>query len=175
MGVPARQLAQQPRQAAAAAQEQEAVALAAHVRPGHAPWCACLPDAAAALAASEGQEPGPRGRRPRLGRSHAVRSHRGAAPRRPRRAQRGRPAQLAPPPRASGSRLGVEVEALAQAAEAKGWTGLATTGDATGCPEADLLQAYQDPTTLVAPGLRWSKPPAASAPVWRENPERMAA
>jgi hypothetical protein len=69
----------------------------------------------------------------------------------------------------------VEVEALAQAAEANGWTGLATPGDAAGCPEADLLQTYQDPTTTVAPGLRWSKPPAASAPVWLEKPERMAA
>jgi hypothetical protein len=69
----------------------------------------------------------------------------------------------------------VAVEARAHAEEDKGWTGLATTVDAAVCPDVDILQAYQDQNTTVAPGLRWSKKPAAIAPVWREKPERIAA
>jgi hypothetical protein len=38
-----------------------------------------------------------------------------------------------------------------------------------------ILQAYQDQTTTVEPGFRWSKNPAAIAPVWLEKPERIAA
>jgi transposase len=45
------QLAQQQTQAYATAQEKEAAALADHVRHVHAQWCACLPDADAAIAA----------------------------------------------------------------------------------------------------------------------------
>jgi hypothetical protein len=52
---------------------------------------------------------------------------------------------------------------------------LATTVDAEVCPEADILQAYQDHNTPGEPGVRWSTPPAASAPVWREQPARIAA
>ena len=43
------------------------------------------------------------------------------------------------------------------------------------CPDADILQAYQDQNTTVAPGLRGIKHPAAIAPVWLEKPERIAA
>ena len=75
----------------------------------------------------------------------------------------------------SGYRLVVEVEALANAAEDNGWTVLATTVDAEVCPEADILQAYQDQNTTVEPGFRWIKNPAAIAPVWLEKPERIAA
>ena len=69
----------------------------------------------------------------------------------------------------------VEVEALAHAEEDNGWTVLATTVDAEVCPDADILQAYQDQNTTVEPGFRWIKNPAAIAPVWLEKPERIAA
>ena len=64
---------------------------------------------------------------------------------------------------------------MANLEEDKGWTVLATTVRAEGCGDADLLQAYQDPTTTAEPGLRWSKHPAAISPVWLEKPERIAA
>ena len=72
----------------------------------------------------------------------------------------------------SGYRLVVEVEALANAEEDHGWTVLATTVDAEVCPDADILQAYQDQNTTVEPGFRWLKNPAAIAPVWLEKPAR---
>ena len=65
MVVHASQLAQQQIQSYTAAQVQEAVAVADHVRQGQARWFACRPDAEAAIAAYEGQGPGHRGRRPR--------------------------------------------------------------------------------------------------------------
>ena len=98
-----------------------------------------------------------------------------AETRRPRRARRGRPAKMDPPPIESGYRLVVEVEPLAQAEEDNGWTVLATTVDAAVCADADILQAYQDQNTTVEPGFRWIKNPAAIAPVWLEKPERIAA
>ena len=52
---------------------------------------------------------------------------------------------------------------------------LATTVSAEVCTDAEVLQAYQEPYTTVEPGLRWSKNPAAIAPVWLEKPERIAA
>jgi hypothetical protein len=169
------QLAQQQTQTYAAAQEKEAEAVADHVRQVQARWFACLPDAEAAIAAYEGRGPGQRGRRPRLWRYHAVRYHSMAATRRTRRARRGRPAKLDPPPLESGYRLVVEVEALANAEADNGWTVLATTVDAAVCPDTDILQAYQDQNTTVEPGFRWIKNPAAIAPVWLEKPERIAA
>jgi hypothetical protein len=169
------QLAQQQTQAYAAAQEKEAAALGDHMRHVHAQWFACLPDAEAAIAAYEGQGQGRQGRRPRLWRYHAVRYHSVAATRRTRRARRGRPAKLDPLPLESGYRLVVESEVLANAEEDKGWTVLATAVDAAVCPDADILQAYQDQNTTVEPGFRWIKNPAAIAPVWLEKPERIAA
>jgi transposase len=68
-----------------------------------------------------------------------------------------------------------EVEALSNAAEDNGGTVLATPVRSEECPDADMLQAYQDQNTTVEPGLRWSKNPAAISPVWLEQPERIAA
>ena len=75
----------------------------------------------------------------------------------------------------SGSRLAGEVEALANPEADHGWTVLATTVAVEVCPDADMLQAYQDQHTTVEPGFRWIKHPAAMAPVWLEKPERIAA
>jgi hypothetical protein len=69
----------------------------------------------------------------------------------------------------------VAVEALAHPEEDQGWTGLATTVAVEVCPAADMLQAEQDHHTPVAPGVRWIKNPAAMAPVWLEQPARIAA
>jgi hypothetical protein len=69
----------------------------------------------------------------------------------------------------------VEVEALTKPEEDPGWTVLAPTVDAEGGSAADMLQASQDHTPTVEPGLRWSKHPAASAPGWLAKPERLAA
>jgi hypothetical protein len=52
---------------------------------------------------------------------------------------------------------------------------LATTVGAAVGGATDLLPASPDQHTPVAPGLRWSQTPAAIAPVWLEQPERMAA
>jgi transposase len=169
------QLAQQQTQTYAAAQGKEAATLADHVRHAQARWLACLPDAEAAIAEYEGQRQGHRGRRPRLWRYHTVRYHIIADTRRMRRARRGRPAKTDAPLTESGYRLVVEVEALANTEEDNGWTVLATTVDAEGCPDADILQVYQDQNTTVEPGFRWIKNPAAIAPVWLEKPERIAA
>jgi len=69
----------------------------------------------------------------------------------------------------------VEVEALSNREKDNGWTVLATTVRSEACPEADILQAYQEQNTPVEPGLRWIKNPAAMSPVWLEQPERIAA
>jgi hypothetical protein len=76
----------------------------AHGQRGPAPGVACETAAAAASAAEEGRVQGRRGRRPRPGRDHAVRSRSGAATRRPRRARRRRPAPAAPSPMEAGDR-----------------------------------------------------------------------
>ncbi len=169
------QLAQQQSQIYAAAQVTEAEAVADHVRRVHARWFACRPDAEAAIAEYEGQGPGHRGRRPRSWRYHAVRYRIVADTRRTRRARRGRPAKMDPPPLESGYRLAVEVEALANAEEDNGWTVLATTVSGESCADVEILRAYQDQNTTVEPGFRWIKNPAAIAPVWLEKPERIAA
>jgi hypothetical protein len=69
----------------------------------------------------------------------------------------------------------VKVEALANHEEDNGWTVLATTVDAEVCPDADILQAYQDQNVTAEPGFRGIKTPAAIVPVWLEKPERIAA
>jgi hypothetical protein len=43
------------------------------------------------------------------------------------------------------------------------------------CPDAEMLQAYQEQHIPVEPGFRWSKNPAAISPVWLEKPARIAA
>ena len=169
------QLAQQQTQTYTAAQEKEAEAVANHMRQVQARWFACLPDAEAALAAYEGQGPGHRGRRPRPWRYHAVRYRIVEDTRRTRRARRGRPAKLDPPPLEAGYRLVVEGEALANPEEENGWTVLATTVSAEDGADGEILRAYQDQNTTVEPGFRWIKNPAAIAPVWLEKPERIAA
>lgn len=169
------QRAQQQTQAYTAAQAKEAAAVTAYVKQVQARWFACETDAEAATAEYEGRGLGRRGRRPHPWRYHTVRHRVVAETRRTRRARRGRPAKMAPPPMELGYRLVVEVEALANAEEDNGWTALATTVDAEVCPDADILQAYQDQNTTVEPGFRWIKNPAAIAPVWLEKPERIAA
>jgi hypothetical protein len=173
--VHASQLAQQHIQSYTAAQVKEAEAVAEHGRQVQARWFACRPDAEAASAASEGQGPGHRGRRPRPWRYHAVRYRSVADTRRTRRARRGRPAKMDPPPLESGDRLVVEVEALTNPEADNGWTVLATTVSAEGGADGEILEAYQDQNTTVESGFRWIKNPAAIAPVWLEKPERIAA
>jgi transposase len=169
------QLAQQHAQPYASAQEKEAEAVADHVRQVHAQWFACQPDAEAAIAAYEGQGPGRRGRRPRPWRYHTLRYSIVAASRRTRRTRRGRPAKTDPPPTESGYGLMVEVDALPNAEVDNGWTVLATTVRAERGTDAEILEAYQEQNTTVEPGFRWIKNPAAIAPVWLEQPERIAA
>jgi transposase len=169
------QLAQQQTRAYTAAQAQEAEAVMAHAKHVQAQWFACEADATEAIAEYEGRGQGRRGRRPRPWRYHAVRYRVVADTRRTRRARRGRPAKTAPPPTEAGYRLTVEVTALANAEEENGWAVLATTVPTEACADAEILQAYQEQNTTVEPGFRWSKHPAAIAPVWLEKPERIAA
>jgi transposase len=173
--VHASQLAHQQSQTYASGQDKEAEVVADHVKRVQAQWFACLPDAEAALAVYEGRGPGRRGRHPRPWRYHTVRYRLVAETRRTRRAQRGRPAQTEPPPREAGYRLVVAVESLPNPEEDNGWTVLATTISADACPDAEVLQAYQEQHTTVEPGFRWLKNPAAISPVWLEKPERIAA
>jgi len=41
--------------------------------------------------------------------------------------------------------------------------------------DAEVLQVYQDQNTIVEPGLRWIKNPAAISPAWLEKPAQIAA
>jgi len=169
------QLAHQQTQTYASGQEKEAEAVADHVTQVQARWFACLPDAEAAMAEYEGQRPGRRGRGPRPWRYHTVRYRIVADTHRVRRARRGRPAKLDPPPMEAGYRLVVEAERLANPEEDNGWTVLATTVSAEDCSDVEVLQAYQEQHTSVEPGFHWIKNPAAISPVWLEKPERIAA
>ena len=168
-------LAQQQTQSSAGAQAKEAPVLGDHGARVHAHGFACLPDAEAAIAEYEGRGQGRRGRPPRPWRYHTGRYHIVADTRCTRRTRRGRPAKAASPPLEAGSRLVVDVAGLANPEEDKGWTVLATTVSAEACPDAGVLQAYQAQHTTVEPGCRWSKHPAAIAPVWLEQPARLAA
>jgi transposase len=169
------QLAQQQTQTSAAGQAKEADVVADHVRQVQARWFACEADAEAAIAEYEHRGPGRRGRRPQSWRYHAVRYRVVADTRRTRRVHRGRPAKTEPPPMEAGYRLVVEAERMSQPEEDNGWTVLATTLSAAACPDAEVLQAYQEQHTSVEPGFRWIKNPAAISPVWLEKPERIAA
>jgi transposase len=168
-------LAQQQTHTYTNAQAKAAAAVATHGQQVQARWFACAADAAAAIAEYEHRGPGRRGRRPQSWRYHTVHYRVMTATRPMRRARRGRPAKTAPPPIDTGYRLVVEVEVRAHPEEDNGWTVLATTVSAAVCTDAEILQAYQEQHTTVAPGLRWIKHPAAIAPVWLEKPERMAA
>jgi transposase len=169
------QLAQQQTQAYSAAQAKEAAAVVEHSKHVQARWFACAADAEAASAEYEHRGQGRRGRRPQSWRYHAVHYRVVADTRRTRRARRGRPAKTDPPPTESGYRLAVEIEALSNAEEDKGWTVLATTVSAETCADTEILQVYQEQNTPVEPGFRWIKHPAAISPVWLEKPERIAA
>jgi transposase len=169
------QLAHQQTQTYTNAQAKEAEAVAAHVQHVHTRWFACEADAEAAIAEYEHRGPGRRGRRPQSWRYHAVRYRVVADTRRTRRTQRGRPAKTEPAPLEAGYRLVVAVERLPNPEEDNGWTVLATTLSAAACPDAEVLQAYQEQHTSVEPGFRWIKNPAAISPVWLEKPERIAA
>lgn len=169
------QLAHQQTQTYAAAQAKEAEAVADHVKHAQARWFACEADAAAVIAEYEHRGPGWRGRRPQSWRYHAVRYRIVADTRHTRRARRGRPAKMDPPPIEAGYRLVVAVERVPNPEEDNGWTVLATTVRAEVGTDTELLQAYQEQHTTVEPGFRWIKNPAAIAPVWLEKPERIAA
>src|SRR5215471_5249798 len=169
------QLAQQQTQTYAVTQLKEAEAVTDHAKRVQAQGFACRPDAEAAVAAYEEQGLGRRGRRPHPWRYHSVRYRIVSNTRRTRRTRRGRPAKADPPPMESGYHLVVEVERLANLEEDNGWTVLATTVSAEACPDAEVLQAYQEQHTTVEPGFRWIKHPAAISPVWLEKPERIAA
>jgi hypothetical protein len=68
-----------------------------------------------------------------------------------------------------------EVAVLRNAEEDNGGTVLATTVSPETCTDAEILQADPEQPTTVAPGLRWSKHPAAISPVCLEKPARIAA
>jgi transposase len=69
----------------------------------------------------------------------------------------------------------VEVAALANPEGDNGWVVLATTVPTEACTDAEMLEASQEQNATVEPGFRWSKNPAAIAPVWLEKPERIVA
>jgi transposase len=169
------QLAQQQTQAYSAAQAKEAEAVVAHITQVQARWFACETDAEAAITEYEHRGQGRRGRRPQSWRYHALHYRVVADTRRTRRARRGRPAKTDPPPTESGYRLAVAVAALSNSEEDHGWTVLATTVSAETCTDTDILQVYQEQNTTGEPGFRGIKHPAAIAPVWLEQPERIAA
>ena len=169
------QLASQAAGAYAAAQTKEAEQVAEHVQRVEARWFACAADAEAAIAEYEGRGQGRRGRKPRPWRYHALHYRVEAVTQRQKRTQRGRPPKTELPQETVRYRLRIEVEAHVPSADTQGWTVLATTVGTESCPDAELLQAYQEQYTSVEPGFRWIKNPAAISPVWLEKPARIAA
>jgi len=175
LGVHSSQWADQTAVAYAAAQAQAAERLAEHIRRVEARWFACAADAEAAIADYEGRGQGRRGRPPHPWRYHA-RHYRVEAVSIPKkRPRRGRPPKTEVPPVEVHYRLVVHHEAVRPAEDTSGWTVLATTVPPQGCPDTELLQAYQGQHITVEPGCRWIKTPAAISPVWLEKPERIAA
>src|SRR5499426_188425 len=169
------QLASQAAGAYAAAQTKEAERVAEHVQRVEARWFACVADDEAAIAEYEGRGQGWRGRKPRPWRYHALHYRLEAVTQRQKRTQRGRPPKTELPQETVRYHLRIEVEAHVPSADTQGWTVLATPVGAEGCPDAELLQAYQEQYTSVEPGFRWIKNPAAISPVWLEKPARIAA
>jgi transposase len=169
------QVAHQMAVAYAAAQAKDAERLAEHVQRVEARWFACAADAEEAIADYEGRGQGRRGRKPHPWRYHAL-HYRGEAVNSPKkRTRRGRPPQAEVPQVERRYRRVVHGEARVPSEEAYGWTVLATTLRPEVCPDAEMLQAYQEQHITVEPGFRWIKNPAAISPVWLEKPERMAA
>jgi len=169
------QLASQAAEAYAAAQTKEAKRVAEHMQRVEARWFACAADAEAAITEYEGRGQGRRGRKPQPWRYHTLRYRVEAGTQRQKRTQRGRPPKTEVPQETVRSRLRIGVDAHVPSADTRGWTVLATTVGAESCPDAELLQAYQEQHTTVEPGFRWIKNPAAISPVWLEKPERIAA
>src|SRR5499427_157000 len=169
------QLAHQVAEAYAAAQAKEAEHLAAHIQHVEARWFACAADAEAASAEYEGRGQGRRGRKPRPWRYHALHYQVEAVSVPQKRTRRGRPPKAEAPQVESRYRLRVHSQALVPSEDTHGWTVLATTVGPEGCPDTELLQAYQEQHITVEPGFRWIKNPAAISPVWLEKPERIAA
>ena len=173
--VPSSSLAPQETTAVATAQTKDAVPGEAHCQHGTAQPYACAADAAAAIAVYEGRARGRRGRRPRPWRYHTLRSHVEAFSQRQKRVGRGRPPKAEQPQMEQRYRVVVEVEAVDRAEDEHGWTVVATTGGREVCTDEEILQADHNQHSTVEPGFRWSKNPAAIAPVWLEKPERIAA
>jgi hypothetical protein len=169
------QLAHQAAVAYAAAQVKEAERVTAQVQHVEAPWFACAADAEAAMAEDAGRGQGRRGRKPRPWRYQVLHERVEAVSVPNKRTRRGRPPQAEAAQVEVRSRLVVHPEALVPSEDAHGWTVLATTVPPEVGTEAERLQAYQEQHITVAPGFRWIKTPAAISPVWREQPERMAA
>jgi len=168
-------LAQQAAGADPAAQAQEGERVAEHLQRVEARWCAWAADAEAAITDDEGRGQGRRGRTPRLWRSQALHSRVEAVRCPTKRTRRGRPPKAEAPQVAVRYRLVVHPEALVPSADAHGGTVLATTVQPDGCSDTEILQAYQEQNTTVAPGVRWLKHPAAISPVGLEKPARIAA
>ena len=173
--VPSSQLAQQAAVASTAAQAKEAERITEHIRRVEARWFACATDAAAAIADYRGRGQGRRGRTPRLWRYHALPYRVEAVSAPAKRTRRGRPPKGEAPQIEVRYWLSVHPEPLVPAEAAHGWTILATTVRPAVCPDAEILQAYQEQHITVEPGFRWIKNAAAISPVWREKPARMAA
>jgi transposase len=169
------QLADQTAVAYAAAQAKEAERLAEYVRRVEARWFACAAAAEAAIADYEGRGQGRRGRPSHPWRYHALHDRVEAVSLPKKRSRRGRPPKTEVPSVEVDYRLGVHHEALRPAEDTYGWTVLATTVPPEGCTDTEILQAYQEQHSTVAPGFRWIKHPAAISPVWLEKPERIAA
>jgi transposase len=159
------QLAQQQAKALATAQGKEAEAVADYIRRVAARSFACLADAEAAIVQEEGTGQGQRGRPPTRWHYHTLHYRVETFTQRQKRSRRGRPTKTELPQEETRYRLVVEVQALAQAEAAQGWTVLATTVDAETCSDAQILRAYQEQNSTVEPGLRWIKNPAAITPM----------
>src|SRR5499427_6510856 len=164
------QLASQAAGAYAAAQTKEAARVAEHVQRVEARWFACVADAEAAIAEYEGRGQGRRGRKPRPWRYHRLRYQVDAVSVPQTRTRRGRPPKAEVPQVEVRYRLKVHPEALVPSEDTHGWTVLATTVGPEGCPDTELLQAYQEQNITVEPSFRWIKNPAAISPVWLEKP-----
>jgi hypothetical protein len=169
------QLAQQAAIAYAAAQAKEIACITEHVQRVEARWFACVADAEAAIAEYEGRGQGRRGRRPWPWRYHALHYRVEAVSQYQKRTQRGRPPQPEVPQEVVRYRLRVEADALTPSADIYGWLVFATTIAPEVYADMELLQAYHEQHTTVAPGFRWIKNPAAISPVWLEKPERIVA
>ena len=157
------------------AQSREAEALAQHMVHVEGRPCACTADAEAASAAYAGRLAGQGGRPACRWHSHDVRDEVQTQWACQKRAQRGRPPKDEPLPHHRMERRKGAAPALGPPVATCGWRVLATTVREQTCSDAEMVRAYRDQTTTVEPGCRWIKHPAASSPVWREKPQRIAA